>query len=109
MDNVGDGDGDCQGSGDDDCQGSDQNGQVLSQRRHKIGDVNVKGLWILVQKLVDFERVNECIVVCIILHNTFMTFDYTAWEGEDEELINKETKVVFGDRMHRPNVLLYCM
>ena len=37
MDNVGDGDGDCQGSGDDDCQGSDQNGQVLSQRRHKIG------------------------------------------------------------------------
>ncbi len=37
MDNVGDGDGDCQGSGDDDSQGSDQNGQVLSQRRHKIG------------------------------------------------------------------------
>ena len=59
MDNVGDGDGDCQGSGDDDCQGLIQNGQVLSQRRHKIGDVNVKGVWILVQKLVDFERVNE--------------------------------------------------
>ena len=55
MDNVGDGDGDCQGSGDGDCQGLVQNGQ----RRHKIGDVNVKGVWILVQKLVDFERVNE--------------------------------------------------
>jgi hypothetical protein len=26
---------------DDDCQGSDQNGQVLSQRRHKIGDDGV--------------------------------------------------------------------
>ncbi len=47
-------------------------------------------MWILVQKLVDFERVNEWIVVCISLHNTFVTFDDTAWGKEDEEIINQE-------------------
>ena len=30
------------------------------------------------------------IVVCIILHNTFVTFDDKAWEEEDEEIINEE-------------------
>jgi hypothetical protein len=39
---------------------------------------------------VDFERVNEWIVVCISLHNTFVTFDDTAWGKEDEEIINQE-------------------
>ena len=41
----------------------------------------------LIQKLVDFERVNEQIVVCIILYNTFVTFDDTIWEDEE---INEE-------------------
>ncbi len=44
----------------------------------------------LVQRLVDFERVNEWIVVCIILYNIFVTIDDTAWEKEDEEIINVE-------------------
>ena len=30
------------------------------------------------------------IVVRIILHNTFVTFDDKAWEEEDEEIINEE-------------------
>ena len=36
---------------------------------------------------MDFERVNEQIVVCIILYNTFVTFDDTIWEDEE---INEE-------------------
>jgi hypothetical protein len=39
---------------------------------------------------VDFERVNEWIVVCIILYNIFVTIDDTAWEEEDEEITNVE-------------------
>jgi len=44
----------------------------------------------LVQKLVDFERVNEWIVVCIILYDIFVTIDDTAWEEEDQDIINVE-------------------
>ena len=39
---------------------------------------------------MDFERVNKRIVVCIVLYDTFVTFDDTAWEEEEDEEINNE-------------------
>ena len=51
---------------------------------------SLKGVRNLVQKLVDFERVNEWIVVCIILYYIFVTIDDTALEEGDEEITNVE-------------------
>jgi hypothetical protein len=51
---------------------------------------SIKGVRNLVLKLVDFERVNEWIVVCIIYYNIFVTIDDAAWEEEDEEITNVE-------------------
>ena len=55
------------------------------QIKRRVG--SLKDVQNLIQKLVDFERVNEQIVVCIISYNAFVTFDDTIWEDEE---INEE-------------------
>ena len=56
----------------------------------------MKGLRIQVKKLDDFVRVNEWIVVCIILHNILLNFK-DDWDDYDLEDNNNDTTGVIID------------
>ena len=64
---------------------------ILKGRFHSL-----KGLRIQVKKLDDFVRVNEWIVVCIILHNILLSFK-DDWDDYDLEDNNNDTTGVIID------------
>jgi hypothetical protein len=52
---------------------------------------SLKGVRILVTKISDFERMNEWICVCCVMHN-MLNFMNDPWDDQDEEL-NEVTEV----------------